>query len=201
MTVRELEMSDKGFLLVTMQPAPAFEEEFNAWYDTEHLPERLAVPGFETALRFVCISGHPRYLAMYDLAGPQVLDSPEYLKIAFANSSPWTLRVLRRVRVYRSFGRQIYPDNALTGTCARVELLRFRNRPSGASEEIVNGMRANFERRPETAQVRVFAYEDRASIDFIGFVEQHAPGPAALDLKLFGSHAAAIDLANTYAPY
>src|SRR5215813_11634719 len=68
MTVRESDVADKGFLLVTMEPPPAFEEEFNAWYDTEHLPERLALPGFETARRFVCISGHPRYLAMYDLA-------------------------------------------------------------------------------------------------------------------------------------
>jgi len=81
-------VADKGFLLVTMQPPPAFEEEFNAWYDTEHLPERLAVPGFETALRFVCVSGHPRYLAMYDLTDPQVLDSPEYLKVALGNSTP-----------------------------------------------------------------------------------------------------------------
>jgi hypothetical protein len=194
-------LANKGFLLVTMQPPPAFEEEFNAWYDTEHLPERLAVPGFETALRFVCISGHPRYLAMYDLVHPQVLDSAAYLKVAFANSSPWTLRVLQRVRVYRSFGRQIYPGNALTGTCARVEVLRFRNRPASAAEEIVNGMRANFEKRPETAQVRVFAYEDSGGTDFIGFVEQRAPGQAALDLKPFGAQAAAIDLANSYAPY
>ena len=41
-------------------------------------------------------------------------------------------------------------------------------------------MRANFEKRPETAQVRVFAYEDRDSVDFIGFVEQRVPGLAAL---------------------
>ena len=194
-------MADKGFLLVTMQPPPAFEEEFNAWYDTEHLPERLAVPGFETALRFVCVSGHPRYLAMYDLARPQVLDSTEYLKVAFANSSPWTLRVLQRVRVYRAFGRQIYPGNAVTGACARVELPRFRNRPASAAEEIMSGLRANFEKRPETAQVRVFAYEDRGGTDFIGFVEQRVPGLAALDLKPFGEHAEAIDLANIYAPY
>ena len=81
-------MANKGFLLVLMQPPPAFEEEFNAWYDTEQVPERLAVPGFETALRFVCLSGHPRYLAIYDLAGPEVLDSPEYLRIAYALTEP-----------------------------------------------------------------------------------------------------------------
>ena len=122
-------MADKGFLLVTMQPPPAFEEEFNAWYDTEHLPERLAVPGFETALRFVCLYGHPRYLAMYDLVRPEVLDSPEYLRVAFENSSPWTRRVLQRVRVYRASGRQIYPGSTVTGAASRVQLVRFRSRP------------------------------------------------------------------------
>ena len=55
---------NKGFLLVLMQPPPTLEEEFNAWYDTEHIAERRAVPGFETALRYVCIDGAPRYLAM-----------------------------------------------------------------------------------------------------------------------------------------
>lgn len=194
-------MADKGFLLVMMDAPPAFEEEFNAWYDTEHLPERLAVPGFETALRFVCLSGHPRYLAMYDLARPDVLDSPEYLKVAFANSSPWTLRVLQRVRVYRAAGRQIYPGTAITATSARVQLLRLRNRPASAAEEVVAGMRFNFEARPETVQVRVLAFEERGTTDFLGFVEQRAPSGSSLDLNAFGTHAAAIDLVNTYAPY
>jgi hypothetical protein len=196
-----IEVADKGFLLVTMHAPPAFEEEFNAWYDTEHLPERLAVPGFETALRFVCLSGHPRYLAIYDLERPEVLDSPAYLKVAFATSSPWTLRVLQRVRVYRAAGRQIYPGNANTGRCPRVELLRFRDRPASAADEIVAGMRANFERRPETVQVRVFAHEAQGKTDFVGFVEQRAPAAPSLDLKVFGAHAAALDLVNTYAPY
>ena len=194
-------MANKGFLLVLMQPPPAFEEEFNAWYDTEHVPERLAVPGFETARRFVCLSGHPRYLAIYDLAGPEVLDSPEYLRIAFENSSPWTLRVLQRVRVYRAAGRQIHPGAAITGTPCRLQLLRLRKRPADAAAEIIAGMRANFEERPETARLRVLAFEDRGATDFLGLVEQRAPNPASLDLKAFGAHADAIDLVNTYAPY
>lgn len=194
-------MDNKGFLLVMMQPPPAFEEEFNAWYDTEHVPERLAVPGFETALRFVCLSGHPRYLAIYDLARPEVLDSPEYLRIAFENSSPWTLRVLQRVRVYRAAGRQIYPAAAITGTASRLQLLRFRKRPASAADEIIAGMRANFAERPETTRLRVLAFEDRGATDFLGLVEQRGPSPDSLDLKVFGAHADAIDLVNTYAPY
>ncbi len=194
-------MANKGFLLVMMQPPPAFEEEFNAWYDTEHLPERLAVPGFETALRFVCLSGHPRYLAIYDLARPEVLDSAEYLRIAFENSSPWTLRVLQRVRVYRAAGRQMYPGAAITGTASRLQLLRFRKRLASAADEIIAGLRANFEERPETARLRLLAFEDRGATDFLGLVEQRGPSPGSLDLKVFGAHADAIDLVNTYAPY
>ena len=200
-TLQGIDVPNKGFLLVTMQVPPAFEEEFNAWYDTEHLPERLSVPGFETALRFVCLSGYPRYLAMYDLTSPEVLDSSAYLKIAFANSSPWTRRVLQRVRVYRAAGRQIYPGTAVTGTSPRVQLLRFRSRPSGAAAEIVAGMRSNFEGRPETLQVRALAFEDRGATDFLGFVEQRAPSAPSLVLNAFGVHADAIDLVNTYAPY
>ena len=44
-------MANKGFLLVFMHPPAECEEEFNAWYDTEHIPERLSVPGILTGLR------------------------------------------------------------------------------------------------------------------------------------------------------
>jgi hypothetical protein len=149
----------------------------------------------------VCLSGHPRYLAMYDLARLEVLDSPEYLRVAFENSSPWTRRVLQRVRVYRAAGHQIYPGTAVTGATARVQLLRFRHRPSSAAEHIINGMRATFEQRPETAQVRVLAFEDADGTDFLGFVEQRVPSVCEIDPNVFGPHAASIDLVNTYAPY
>ena len=192
---------NKGFLLVLMQPPPALEEEFNAWYDTEHIPERLAVPGFETALRYVCVDGAPRYLAMYDLASPDVLNSPAYLKVGFDNASPWTKRVTSRVRIYRSAGEQIYPGTKVTGTAARVLLLRFRALQSAVRNTIISGMRSNFERRSETLQVRVFAYDTGAGVDFLGFVETAAPLVGALDLEAFGDCRNAMDLVNTYAPY
>jgi hypothetical protein len=191
----------KGFLLVLMQPPPALEEEFNAWYDTEHIAERLAVPGFETALRYVCIDGAPRYLAIYDLASPGVLKSPAYLKVGFGNASPWTRRVTSRVRIYRSFGEQVYLGTKPTGRAARVLVLRFRALPSGAQDTIVAGMRANFESRPETLQVRVFAYDTGAGVDFLGFVEARAAMGETLSLEAFGDCRNALDLVNTYAPY
>ena len=193
-------MAGKGFLLVLMHCPAGFEDEFNAWYDTEHVPERLAVPGFETGRRFVCIAGAPRYLAMYDLASFDVLDSPGYLRVSGDNNSPWTRRVTSRVRVYRSVGNQIYPGNALTRRAARVVLLRFSGLAASAGEAVIAGMRANFESLRETLQVRVLAYDTGSGIDYLGFVEACASIGEELDVAAFGKCADALDLVNTYVP-
>ena len=135
-------MANKGFLLVLMQCPPSLEDEFNAWYDTEHLPERLAVPGFETALRFVCLDGHPRYLAMSDLTHFGVLETEAYKRVAYDRSSPWTKRVTSRVKVYRSAGDQIYAGHGgITRRAARVRLLRFRDLKKTDGEVIVAAVR------------------------------------------------------------
>jgi hypothetical protein len=194
-------MDNKGFLLVLMQPPPALEDEFNAWYDTEHVPERLAVPGFETALRYVCLSGTPKYLAMYDVKDPAVLDSQEYLRVSFEQSSPWTKRVTSRVRIYRSAGRQVYPGNAITTNAPRALLLRFRGLQKSAESAMVEGVRATFESQPETVQARVFAYDTGAGIDYLTFVEARAPFSAPIDTKRFGDARKALDMINEYARY
>jgi hypothetical protein len=195
-------MKNKGFLLVLMQPPPALEEEFNAWYDTEHIPERAAVPGFHTALRYISVDGHPRYLAMYDAENAEVFDTEGYMRVSFDRASPWTKRVTSRVKVYRSAGQQVYPGNVITRPCARVMVLRFRNLSASAQAGIVSGMRANFDGRPETLQVRVFAYEtEKGVFDFLGFVELRGPSPQPVDVTKFAAAADALDLVSTYAPY
>lgn len=78
----------KGLLLALMEPPQADTEEFHAWYDTEHIPQRQAVKGFITALRFVCAEGWPKYAAVYDLDSASVLDGAEYRSIGGENLSP-----------------------------------------------------------------------------------------------------------------
>jgi hypothetical protein len=89
-----------GMLLVQMQPPAAMEEEFHAWYDTEHIPEREAVPGFLTAVRFVCLRGWPRYMACYDLTSLDVLREQAYQAIGGQNLSIWSKRIISRVVGY-----------------------------------------------------------------------------------------------------
>lgn len=93
---------NRGLLLTITEPPAAMEEEFNAWYDQEHLPERLAIPGFRSARRWVAdvSPGEGRYLATYELDSSAVLQSREYLA-RFQNQTPWSRRCLGKAVVFR----------------------------------------------------------------------------------------------------
>jgi hypothetical protein len=83
----------RGLLLFMTDIDPASEADFNRWYEEEHLPERMAIPGFIRARRFRAIEGAPKYLALYDLESSEVLQTEPYLRIVGANKSPWTKRM------------------------------------------------------------------------------------------------------------
>jgi hypothetical protein len=48
-------------------------DDFNAWYRAQHLPERLAVPGFLRGRRYESEAGGPRYFTLYETADASVL--------------------------------------------------------------------------------------------------------------------------------
>ena len=69
-------LAGKGMLLTSMDIDPAHEDEFNRWYDREHLLERVAIEGFLEARRYVAHAGQPKYLSLYSTETFEVLDSP-----------------------------------------------------------------------------------------------------------------------------
>ena len=117
-------MSRRGLLLTMTEPPPAMEEEFNAWYDDEHMAERLAIPGFRSARRWVAAvaPGEGKYLATYELDSPGVLSSREYLA-CFENQTPWSKRCLGRAVVFRRWAcEQVEPGTADPSRAARFLL-------------------------------------------------------------------------------
>ena len=92
----------KGILVVTTNPPADMEEEFNAWYDREHIPERLSVPGFQRAQRYYLADGERRYLALYDVSAFDVFDSPAYLATSGDKNTPWTKRIISRCNFARA---------------------------------------------------------------------------------------------------
>jgi len=109
------------------EPPPQMEEEFNAWYDTEHLPERLAIPGFSSARRWIdpeAAAGTGKYLATYELDSPQVLQTPAYLAHVGDNFTPWSKRCLSRCVLFRRWAAlQILPGDAPPDPAARALFL------------------------------------------------------------------------------
>lgn len=61
----------RGLLMVYTDVPEDVEEEFNRWYNEEHLPERLSIPGVLNAARYEAVRGGPKHLACYELADPQ----------------------------------------------------------------------------------------------------------------------------------
>jgi hypothetical protein len=84
-----------GLLLNAMNIAPESEAEFNEWYDKEHIPALAAVPGVLCARRFRGESGNRKYVALYHLATPGVVESAEWKQ---ARQSDWTSRLQPRFR-------------------------------------------------------------------------------------------------------
>ena len=94
-----------GLLLMMTDIDPANEEDFNRWYEEEHLAERMAIPGFINARRFTALEGGPKYLALYDLESPDVLQSPAYRHVVGAGTSEWTRRMQKQ---FINFRRNVY---------------------------------------------------------------------------------------------
>jgi hypothetical protein len=83
-----------GILAVWNDCRAGAEAEYEAWYQGEHLRERVAVPGFMYARRFVTIGdSSPRYFTYYETETPDVLRSPAYLERG-ANPTPMTRHIM-----------------------------------------------------------------------------------------------------------
>ena len=72
------------------------EDEFNRWYDEEHIGDILALPGVLNAARYVAVSGGPKYLTCYELETPDAMWTPEY-ENERKNSTEWTKKMNPRV--------------------------------------------------------------------------------------------------------
>ena len=81
-------------LIVTLDYRNVPIDELNDWYDTEHIPQRLALPGFVRAERWMTNDGQPVSIVLYELESLGVLTGEHYRGVTGANLSPWSRRIL-----------------------------------------------------------------------------------------------------------
>lgn len=147
-------MTAKGMLIVTANPPVHMEEEFNAWYDLEHLAERLAVPGFESGRRLVRLDMERRYLALYDLAEIGVLDTPEYLAVSGDRATAWTKRIVAACRFRRFAATEVSPPAPRHRSGPNVMMLMLDDCDLATANRYAE---AHFAGKSGVVQARVFA--------------------------------------------
>jgi len=93
--------------IAAMDVDPAKEAIFNEVYDKEHIPNLLKVPGVKSVTRLtqqplemfiggekkrIVAEGEPRYTAVYEIDGPEVLTSEAWSKAVEAGRWPSEVR-------------------------------------------------------------------------------------------------------------
>jgi hypothetical protein len=86
----------RALLVVHLEAPPEIDEEFNAWYNTEHMPPLLRAAGFLRIRRFKALEGEPTYVTLYDTTSwDDYARMPERREVI---NTPWMRRIFGRVR-------------------------------------------------------------------------------------------------------
>lgn len=86
-----------GELLIWTSVDPAYEQDFNQWYDQEHMQERAAIKGFRWSRRYHSDTCARPYLALYQTDTLHVFTSEPYRQ-AFTKQTQWSQRNFTRMR-------------------------------------------------------------------------------------------------------
>lgn len=117
-----------GILAIWNDCRAGREAEFDAWFQGEHLLERLAVPGFLFGRRHQAISGSAGYFNFYLVESPDVLTSKPYLE-RLDNPTPMTRKIMSEVflNMNRTVCRRTIRRGGFRGAFAMA--VRFNEAP------------------------------------------------------------------------
>lgn len=88
----------KYLFMVGVDVDPEKEQQFNEWYNNEHIPALLKVPGVIAAYRYESSTGTPKYIAVYELERPSVQTSEAWKKAVEATPRPKDITTKSMVR-------------------------------------------------------------------------------------------------------
>jgi len=148
-----------GILAIFNDCRTGREAEFEAWFQGEHLLERLAVPGFLFGRRHKAISGAPEYFNFYVVETPDVLTSKPYLE-RLDHPTPMTRTIMSEVfiNMNRTVCRRTLRRGGFRGAFAVAA--RFNGTPD---EAVLSGMLEKL-----TADTRVAGGEIWIALDPAG---------------------------------
>ena len=200
--------------------APEVREEFEDWHTHEHMPERLAIPGFLRGTRWRAMGERPSYLILYEVARVSVLTGPDYLA-RLNDPTPWSRRMMPHhldmvrslCRVHASVGGLIGGALSRTrfsparrGGRAVVDWLAGEMLPALAQRKGLFGgcvLRALPQSGPRTTEQEIRGRDQTADwVLLLSGYEERVVETAASDLRAeLASRKASVDpVAPIYAP-
>jgi len=110
--------------------SPERKAEFEDWHSHEHLPERLAIAGFQRGSRWAAADGGPGFFVIYELDEYETLTSPQYLA-RLNRPTPWSTQLMPHHRhMVRSHCRVV----ASVGAGIARGMLTLRLTPRAGAE-------------------------------------------------------------------
>lgn len=104
-----------GIIVIWNDIQEEMRRQFHQWHSLEHIPERVAIPGFVRGQRWFADSASPQYLTTYITRDPAVLTSQAYLS-RLNQPTPWTLRTVAAFRnTCRAAGTVIWQEGPGAG--------------------------------------------------------------------------------------
>jgi hypothetical protein len=119
-------LQGNAFLALWNDVEPGREDEYERWHQSEHVPERVSIPGMLAARRYLRSEGdQQQFFTLYEAAGLEVFASAAYLAVA-DRPTPWSLSMRPSLR---GFLRQPCTTRLTTGVgvAAHVLAVRFRS--------------------------------------------------------------------------
>ncbi len=68
-----------GLMAFWARIGAGYLDRFRQWHNSEHMPERVSIPGFLAGQRYLGHGTNDYFLMMYETRDPAVLASPDYL--------------------------------------------------------------------------------------------------------------------------
>tara|TARA_B100000579_G_C22745716_1_gene811402 strand:- start:315 stop:950 length:636 start_codon:yes stop_codon:yes gene_type:complete len=135
-------MHGSGVLAVWNDCATGSEETYESWYQTEHLPERLGVPGFKRGRRYQAIEGSPEYFTWYEVESPSVLRSAEYIN-CLSNPTPWTTQIMSGV--FLNASRTVCKRHIIAGELFGSIAMTIRLEADASDQDIQETLKATYD--------------------------------------------------------
>jgi hypothetical protein len=120
-----------GAVLVWNDVAEDGRQQFYEWHDKEHIPERLAIPGFRRGRRYSRPHHSPEWFTMYEADDLDVVTSPGYL----ARLNAPTPATQRTLKYFRNTSRAVCRLACSMGSSSGGHMLTMRLQALNARSE------------------------------------------------------------------